>query len=305
MDMSATLNQMGVLFITLVLGYIAHKAGMFSASSDKLITKVVMNIAMPCTCLNSVLSGRVTITPREVLVFVGLSLLVVAVPFFVFYYLPNAMRSPKADRGLYRFMTVFGNCGFMGFPVIQTLFGDSAAFYVALFLIPYNVLSYSLGIMLVSGSTDKFGRKLLLNMPFIFSVITVIIYAAGITTAPRVILSTISSVGALTTPLAMLVTGSTLAAVPLREVFTEWRIYPVIIIRLIVCPVVVCLLFRTFMQDMTMLGVLTVEAGMPIAVNATMFSLAYGGNSTLASKSVFISTLLSIATIPLIAFLLL
>lgn len=305
MDMSSTLTQMGVLFITLVLGYIANKAGMFSASSDKLITKVVMNIAMPCTCLNSVLSGRVTISPHEVLVFVGLALLVVAVPFFVFFYMPNLMRSPKADRGLYRFMIVFGNCGFMGFPVIQTLFGASAGFYVALFLIPYNILSYSLGIMLVSGSTDKFGRKLLLNMPFIFSVITVIIYAAGITTAPQVILSTVSSVGALTTPLAMLVTGSTLAAVPLREVFSEWRIYPVTVIRLVVCPVVVCLLLGLFLKDHTMLGVLTVEAGMPIAVNATMFSLAYGGNGALAAKSVFISTLLSIVSIPLIAFLLL
>ncbi len=305
MDMSETLNQMGVLFITLVIGYIAHKAKLLSPSSDRLLTKIVINIALPCSCINSVLSGRVTISPNEVLLFIVLALLVVAVPFFVFYYLPNIMRVPKSDRGLYRFMIVFGNCGFMGFPVIQTLFGASAGFYVALFLIPYNLLSYSLGIMLVSGGGGRSLKKVLLNVPFISAVITVIIYAAGIRTAPQVILSTVSSVGGLMSPLAMLVTGSTLAAVPLKEVFTEWRIYPVTFVRLIVCPVVVCLILGLFLRDHTMLGVLTVEAGMPIAVNATMFSLAYGGNETLASKSVFISTLLSIATIPLIAFLLL
>ncbi|MBO4832027.1 MAG: AEC family transporter [Oscillospiraceae bacterium] len=305
MDMTNTLNQMGVLFITLIIGYIAHKAGLLSPSSDRILTKVVINIALPCSCLNSVLSGRVTISPNEVLIFVGLALLVVAVPFFVFYYMPNIMGAPRSDHGLYRFMIVFGNCGFMGFPVIQTLFGASAGFYVALFLIPYNLLSYSLGIMLVSGSAVRSVRKLLLNAPFISSVVTVIIYAAGITTAPQVILSTVSSVGGVMSPLAMLVTGSTLAAVPLKEVFTEWRIYPVTFVRLIVCPVAVCLILGLFLKDSTMLGVLTAEAGMPIAVNATMFSLAYGGNETLASKSVFISTLLSIATIPLIALLLL
>lgn len=302
MDMSSTLTQMGVLFITLAIGYAANKCKLLSQASDKLLTKIVMNIAMPCTCLNSVLSGNVTITPHEVLVFIGLAFIVVAVPFLIFYFIPNALNSPLKDRGIYRFMIVFGNCGFMGFPVIQSIFGADAAFYVALFLIPYNLLSYTLGIMLVSGGTGKLGGKLFLNMPFIFSVLTAVIYALGIS-APRIIMSTVSSIGALTTPLAMLVTGSTLAAVPAKDVFSEWRIYPVTAIRLIVCPAMVYLILGLCMKDSTMLGVLTVEAGMPIAVNATMFSLAYGGNEALGSKSVFISTLLSIATIPITAML--
>jgi len=303
MNMSSVLTQMGVLFITLAIGYLAHKCKLFSPTTDGLLTKVVMNIALPCTCLNSVLTGNVTISGREVVFFIAFSLLTIIVPIVLFYFLPNLMRAPLKDHGLYRFMILFGNCGFMGFPVIQSIFGASAIFYVALFLIPYNLLSYTLGIILVSGGAGNFTPKKLLNMPFIASMATVLVYISGVK-APAVIMSTISSLNALTTPLAMLVTGSTLAALPLKEIFSQWRVYPVTLVRLVACPLLTYFLLGMFVKDPTMLGILTVEAGMPVAVNATLFSLSYGGNELLASRGVFISTFLSVFTIPLMVLLL-
>jgi predicted permease len=103
----------------------------------------------------------------------------------------------------------------------------------------------------------------------------------------------------------MLVIGSTLAGIPIREVFRDLRVYPVTLVKLLVIPVVTWLALRFIIPDARTLGILIAEAGMPTATAAAMLSLQYGGNETLASKGVFITTLFSVLTIPLLLWLLL
>ena len=304
MNMSAAVNQMAVLFITLALGFIGNKARILTADSNKLLSRLVLNISMPCTVLSSVMNGAARATGHDVLVFLLLTLVFYAVTFIFAWPFPKLARSTRADSGLLRFLLIFGNIAFMGYPVIQAVYGDGALFYVTLLNIPFNLMLFSLGIILTSGKKEKLSIRLFLTPTMLASLVSVLIFALNIT-MPQVIVDTSALVGKMTTPVAMLIIGSTLAGIPFREVFSEIRLYPLMLIRLVVIPLVVWLALRFFVSDAQMLGILVLEAGMPTATAAAMLSLQYGGNDKLASKGVFLTTLFSVVTIPLLLFLLL
>lgn len=301
MNMTSIISQMAVLFLVLTLGYISNKAKILNADSNKLLSRLVLNISMPCTILSSVMSGAVTATGSEAMTFMLYALASFAVIYAIAWPIPRLIRSPREDFGLIRFLLAFGNIAFMGYPIIQAIYGEGALFYVTLLNIPFNLLLFSVGIILTSGKKEKMNVKLFLTPTLFASLISVLIFAFHIA-MPKIIVDTASLVGHITTPGAMLVIGSTLAEIPFREVFGERRIYPLVFLKLIVIPVAVWLILRLFVTDPQILGVLTVEAAMPTATAATMLSLQYGGNDKLASKGVFLMTLFSVATIPLLLY---
>jgi malate permease and related proteins len=303
MNMSSVITQMAVLFLVLALGYIGNKSKILNSGSNRLLSGLVLNITMPCTILYSVMNGAVTTTDSEVLKFVLLALVSFALTYLIAWPVPRLLRSPREDYGLTRFLLAFGNVAFMGYPVIQAIYGDGAMFYVTLFNIPFNLLLFSLGIILTSGKREKLSLKFFLTPTLIISFVSVLIFAFNVA-MPKIIVDTTSLVGHMTTPAAMLIIGSTLAEIPVRDVFTELRIYPVAFIKLIMIPVVTWLVLRLFVTDAHTLTILTVEAAMPTATAAAMLSLQYGGNDKLASKGVFITTLFSVVTIPLLLYLL-
>jgi predicted permease len=304
MQISAIISQMAVLFLILAIGYIANRFRIMTAESNSLLTKIVINIAMPCTILSSVMSGEVEMTGNEALFFGLMIALTYIIAFILVIPVPRLLRSPKEDAGLYRFLIVFGNVGFMGFPVAQSIFGSASVFYVALFNIPFSIITFSVGILMVSGRGEKINPKLFINPALVASVLAVVIFVLKIKT-PAVLADTASLLGRITTPAAMLIIGSTLASIPFKKVFTQWRLYPVTVIKLLIVPVVTWLVLRLFIHDALMLGILVVLSGMPTATSATMISMEYGGNERLASTGVFITTLFSLASIPALVFVLL
>ena len=141
--------------------------------------------------------------------------------------------------------------------------------------------------------------KNLLSPGVIASIIALIIYFAHIQ-LPDVIASTVSMIGDITTPVAMLIIGSTLATIPLKEVFMELKIYPYTLIKQILVPVIVYPILKLFIADPLVLGVTLIMISMPVGNSAVLFATEYDGDVSLAAKAVFMTTLLSIITIPLI-----
>ena len=123
--------------------------------------------------------------------------------------------------------------------------------------------------------------------------------------APFVFTEAIRLACGINTPCAMLVIGATLAQIPVKNVFIKWQLYPVALLKTIVVPVVTWLIFKRFVSESMLLGVLVVLSGMPIAAAVPMVAVEYGGDESAASSGVFITTLLSAVTIPLIVYLLL
>lgn len=299
MDMSYIFSQMAVLFLVLILGFIGNKTKVLTAGSNKLLSALILNITGPCTVLASVLDGSVTATRQEALVFILLVLAAMAVAFLVAWPIPRLLRAPRSEAGMYRFLVIFGNIGFMGYPVIQAIFGNGGLFYVTLFNIPFNLVVFSIGILMISGKNEKLSFRLILTPTFLACVAAVVIFFLQLA-LPKVLVDTVVLVGHITTPGAMLVIGSTLAGVPFREVFTEKRLYPVVAAKLVVVPVLLWLVLHFFIKDGISLGILVAESAMPAATITTMLSIQYGNNEKLAAKGVFLTTLFSVITIPLL-----
>ena len=315
MDMQVILSQMAVLFILIALGYIVGKIKMLTPDGVKTLSKIVLNISTPSMILHSVLNDTDSITGSNTAYFM-LMVLLLYILFFLIgipagrvlgrqrpdaQCVPGSEQSGTSNSGLYSFMIVFGNVGFMGFPVAYAIFGAESMFYVALVNVIFNILAYSVGIVMISEKGGNVNFRVLLNATFIASLISFTIVFTGFR-APFIITDTVRIASGLNTPCAMLVIGATLAQIPVKDVFTKWQLYPVAFLKMVVMPVVTWFVFKQIVTDELMLGVLVVLSGMPIAAAIAMISVEYGGDERTASSGVFLTTLLTAATIPLVVY---
>jgi len=304
MDILVIFNQMAVLFILLAVGFTVGKLKVLTPEGNKALTKVVLFIALPCTILSSVLGSEIDITAIDTAFYLLMALFSFVIAFVVAVPIVKLSRGNKENHGLLTYMCVYSNSGFMGFPVAIAIFGAIGAFYTALFNIWFNVLSFSIGIMLVAGKGRKIDPKLLINPPLIAALLAIPIAFTGFE-LPGILTETIRLTGSITTPGAMIVIGSSLAFIPLKNVFSEWRIALVSVVKLLLVPFVTWLILRQFISNEFMLGVLVVIAAMPTAAQSSMFAIQYDGNERIASAGVFVTTLLCGITVPLIVYFLL
>jgi len=286
----------------MAVGYAAAKLKVMDSVSDEKLTKIVINIALPALTISSVSDVPPGMGAGELGYIFLYSFIVFAILALISIALPLTLRAKKTDLGTYQFMTMFGNVAFMGYPVISAIFGTEAIFYCAALNIVFGLLVFSVGITMIAGGGKKFNPKLLINTPLISSLIAVILFLLKVE-LPTLLISCLDKLGGVTTPAAMLLLGSVISRLPIKELFTEWRIYPFTLVKLIVSPILVWLILRNFIANDMVLGALVVLSGMPVATNATMLCIEYGGNQELVSKGIFLTTVLSMATIPIMAYL--
>ena len=305
MDVRVIIDQMVILFFIMAVGYIANKCKVMTKELNRLLSSLVINVCLPFYIVSSVLTGEKSLSNGMVFAIIGYSIIAYIVVFILALILTRLPCFNNKDKKLYNFMILFGNVGFMGMPVISSIFGGDALFFASVFNMPFNFLVYSLGVYFVSGRGDefKFSPKLFLNAGVVSSVIAIVLYVCDIH-VPDVLCTAISLTGQITTPAAMLVIGSTLATIPVKRIFTNPELYLIAFIRLLLVPIAVWAVLRLIISDPTLLGVGVMLAAMPVATNASLLCLRYGGNEELASNSVFISTVLSLVTIPILSLLL-
>jgi len=300
MDMGEITNQMVVLLILMVIGYGAAKAGILNKSANEMLTKIVVYIALPALIL-SAMTGIGDVSLHEAGSIILASSIFYIVSILVALLITKTLRVKREDKSAYRFIMSFGNVAFMGYPVISAVFGPEAMFYCALYNVPFNVFVYSVGtMMLIKGAGGgKLDIKKIVNPPLVTALVGLLLFLMNIE-LPAVIADCAETLGDATTPMAMLILGSALAQVPIRELFTEWRIYVVSLYKLIAMPVLTWLVASLFLTpDSMVLKTAVLLAAMPIATNATMMTIQFGGNQTIAAKGVFFTTVLCVVTIPL------
>lgn len=303
MDTQVVINTMIELFLVLLLGYGIAKLGMIDPETNKKLSALVVNVSMPALIVASVADNIGNGSLREVLAYLIYGAVFYGIMLLLAWLLTLLMGTPKNQRGTYQFMLIFSNCSFMGYPVMESIFGTEAIFLSSIFNIPFNLLAFSYGIMLISKDGEEaaqFDVKKLLNPGIIASLLALIIFALRLE-LPQVFRQTLSTVGSLTTPLSMLVLGASLAVVPIRDVFREIRVYPMTLIRLLILPLITYFLMQLVTDNVMLIGIGTMTAAMPVASMSVMLSNQYKGNTKLASIGVFISTLCSVVTIPVVA----
>ena len=302
MDIKTLITSMVELFIIIFVGYFIYKAKIVDDNFTKKFTKLVLDVTLPAMILASVL----TLEERQELYDVITAIAVAAALFFVVlpgigFFLAKLIRAKKEQIGLYTFMNAYSNVGFMGFPVIEGLCGSVGLFYAAIFNLIFNLSTYTLGIwMMNKGREDaeKFNVKRLLSPGVLLSALSIVIYFLDIK-FPTVITETIESIGSITSAAPMLLIGCSLAKMDIKSVFTEVRIYPWTIIKQLIIPLLLWFPLTMIIKNELVLNVTYVLIAMPVANSAVLFATNYGGDSELAAKTTFITTLISLITVPI------
>ena len=305
MKITLLLVTMSSLFSTLAIGFFGAKLGLIDQDFNRKLSKLLLTLIHPCMILSSVLDKEHLLSGGQMMRLGGLAVgcYIVLIPLSAL--LVRMLRIPKADWGTYRFMLVFSNIGFMGYPVAEALFGPDSAFHVTIFVLIFQFVAYSVGVNLMSDGEKpfRFDIKILLRPLVITALLALVIYLTGFH-IPAVLGGMISYVGRISTPLSMVIIGCSLAAIPLGEVMGNWRIYVLAGIKMAAIPIMANLLLRPFLREPMLLAVTTVMLSMPVGTTATTMALAYGGNEKVASSGVFVTTILSLFTIPAILWLL-
>ena len=302
MEVSTLVNKMLVLLVMIALGYFCNKIKIMDEVGTKKINTLLMKVLQCAMILSSVLSSEEQMTIGRMASFVGSAFIAFAVVMILGFIVSRMMHVDPRDRVVYRFATVFSNSGFIGYPVLAAIYGPGAVFYGALFNIASKILLYSLGIAwMKGGGGEKFKIKTLINSPMICTFIAILIMLLKIP-IPAFISEAATSVGNTNTPIAMLVIGASLGSTPLKEAFGDWRVYVYSPLKLFLCPIIVHIVLSLIIKDQLLIDVCTLLTAMPSGAVTTTFALQYGQNSRLASRVVFVTTVLSMATIPLVVY---
>lgn len=304
MGVEIAFRQMIVLFFGILVGFAAVKAHVLNQDGNKAVSSLVMNAILPFFILSSGMTSSRSVTGTEMLLFFALSLACYAAAFAIGAILTRAPLFPVNERKIYRFMTTFGNTGFIGLPVIGALFGSDAVFYATVFNLPFNFLVFSIGVILVSDSASakRVEPRTIFNNCFIASIAAIAIYVIGIP-IPDLAKSCLDQVGAATVPLAMIITGASLGREPLKDTFASPCLYLITAAKMLLVPFVTFCILSAALQNPLLVKVGTMLMAMPVATNATLLCLQYGGPDRIASRGVFLSTLFSVITIPLFVYL--
>lgn len=297
------LQQMIVLFILMLIGYYTSKKDFLSDMTFKQFSWIVVNIANPAMIISGSVNSDNPIHGRELFSTLGLAIGLFAVLIIVSMVVPVLIRVPKDDRGVYKVMMIFSNIGFMGFPLISSIYGADALLYASLFLIPFNVLMYTYGILALkkqTGEKEKIDWQKILNIGVICCAVSIVISLFQIQ-VPTFVKSTVTHLSSLTAPLSMMVIGASMTKIRFRDLFGDVRLLVFCALKLLVIPVAGLFILKLFISSDMLLGVCMVMIATPVASMTAMMAQQYEGNYSLAAKGVALSTILSVITMPIVS----
>ena len=297
------LEVMVMLFTMVILGYAACKLGYMGDKFDKKLSSIVVDITCPLLVLSSVMGDEMP-DRSLILPLVGVGFLTYIILLVFGFWVPRFISKNHDDQGMIGFSLMFANVGFIGYPIVASIFGPKAVFYAALLNVPNTFFIFTAGVMLVKGeySIRQFNPKVLLSPALIGAFIAALLVAFGVHT-PEMIARPITMVGNITVPAALMIIGSSMARLPLREIIGSGKVYATSFLRLVIVPLSVYFLFRLCGVNTLINNINTVVIAMPVASFGTMFCMKYGRNPSLMTEATFITTLFSIITIPLITLL--
>lgn len=307
MNLEKVYVQLGILFSLMLFGYILGKIKVIATEGVEAFSKFIVKVALPAMIISGMMIPLSAEKVRMTYYMLLLSVPAYTLAYIIAILFSKSLIKDISQRGVYQFGLVFSNVGFMGYPVLQAMFGDEAIFFAAIYNITFNILLYTLGIKLMKTGNNE-GRtidwKVFINPGVGASVIGLILFATGLR-FPSFITGAVHSIGSLCTPLSMLTIGAMLSTLPFGSMFSNMKVYQLAFSRLILLPILTLVLFKYIfrIQDMWLIGVPVVVAGMPVASNAAMMAREYNNNADLASQIILISTLFSAITIPIIMYL--
>lgn len=289
------------LFALVLVGFIANRLHYTTPYSDRKLSGLIIDFTCPALVLSSVMGDR--LPDRELvlpLLAVGFLTYIILTPIALF--LPRAIKPKNSDKGIYGFMMIFGNVGFIGYPIVASIFGSNAIFYASVLNFPNTFFVFVLGSALISGGGKiRFNWKTLVSTPMLASYLSILIVFMGWDNIPEVISKPITLLGNITVPASLLIIGSQMAQMPLKKMVGTWRIYFSAGIKLFAAPLLLFSLFSLLDFNEEVVRINTIVIATPVAAYGTILCLKYNRDMSIITQATFLTNLLSVVTIPIVA----
>ncbi|MBO5106314.1 MAG: AEC family transporter [Clostridia bacterium] len=309
------------LFCYMIPGFILRKSKLADNGFAKALSIFTLYVAQVCMIIH----GFIVEFDFNVLKGIGFVFIYGLIAHIIFYVIAKALfkKAPERIRKVLRFGVIFSNAGYMGIPIISDVFGSEYVIYATIYIVWFNVFAYSLG-RLIYTDDKKFisVKKIFINPAVIPITIGLIIFLTGggtwikqtlegsgiISEGVNLIYNIITVFKNMVAPASMMVIGAKLADINFKGIFKDKYLYPFIALRLLISPAIiwaimrVCLVFGLI--DQTTMSIVLILCSTPAAALTTMFAELYDCDSVYAGKLVSVTTLLSVASMPLIALLL-
>ena len=294
---------MMTLFALVAVGYAAGKLGYLGGDFDRQMSRLVINITCPALILSSAMTGELP-DRKFILPLLAISVITYVVLTGVAFLLPRFLTKKHEDEGPIGFALMFGNVGFMGYPVVASIFGHEAVFYAAVLNVVNTFAVFTVGTVLITGQGkvegQRFQKKVLYSTPMLAAYLTMLIVALQIENIPGFISQPLTMLGNITVPAALLIIGSSMSQLSLRNMLGNRAVYATTLFRLALLPIGIFYLCRALGFSEFVVSINTLVIAMPVATYGTILCLKYGKDTTLITEITFITTLLSMVSIPLL-----
>ncbi len=306
MDVFVVLQQMLVLLVMMLIGYVAFRLSWLDDHACSKISKIVINILNPCIVINGVIGKEADLEPSMLL-----QTLMLAVVYFGFLILvskpvASLLRVKGEYRNIYRLMMVFSNVGFMGIPVISSIYGKESIVLIAFYMLGYNLLLYTYGIYLASDNSgiSKEGKKgqwkKLINPGVISCIAAFVIFVSGVT-VPDSVCTFFDYMGNSVVPFSMILIGASVAQQGKKEFWLDKKMYLFMAIKLLMIPITAALVLRCVPWNGLAEGVFVLMLSMPVGSIIVLLAKEYGADEMECTKGIMLTTILSVITIPIVA----
>ena len=292
------MGQMELMAIYMAIGVVLVKTGVLDHDSLGVVARFVLKLALPVMLFSNTVSGMTREILIDCLPVLYLTMLLYILIFGVALGLAKLF-CLKGDRAkVYRAMSMFGNVGFMGIPIMISIFQENGAVYVSVFTIVDQLVLWTIGVQLTSPSGKSgFELKNMMNPATVAVVLSVLLVACGLS-LPGSLETALSKTGATATPLAMIYLGGLFACVNVKEYIRKKELYGIVLGKMCLFPVLFYLVTNPFPIAEEIHLAMALMAAMPTMSSLVMMAKSSGGEGDYAMGGIFVTTLCSLVTLP-------
>lgn len=300
MDNFAKMFQLQMmLFLLMAVGVLFRKRNIISESGRKTLSNLTVNLILPCNIIESFL-GEWNVSEnllRHCLIALGISfgIQVAALYLSMLFFAPVS----RDKKNIFKYGLIVSNSSFIGIPVVGELYGNLGVLYTSFFQIPIRIMMWTAGLSLFTNVDKKESFQKLIKHPCIIAIVIGVFLMIASVPLPSFLGNTIAGLSKCTTPLSMITVGAMFANSKWSD-FLDPSILYYCLIRLIVFPAIVFGAVRLLGIDLVLGNVAVLLSAMPMAATTAILADKYNYNGETASRSIFVSTLLSIVTLPVI-----
>lgn len=296
---STILNQTIIMLILIGVGVVCAKTKLISEASNKDLSKFVLQVVNPVVIFVSYQREYRTELAKNLLLTFVLSVGAMAalvLPSYVF-----VRKKEGKEFEIERFSSVYSNCGFMGIPLVNAIYHEEGVFYLTAFITVFNLVVWTHGVILISGQKDLRQVVKVFYSPTIISILLGLITFFAQVKLPQTALTALGYIKDMNTPVAMIVSGVTIAATNVPKLLKNIRVYYVCFLKLLVMPLILAVPFSLLsgVDEIVRMTILIAAAAPPAAM-CTLLSIRYGKNSIYSSEIFTAGTILSVGSLPLV-----